>query len=63
MLLIEENPKWILVLMSFLLGVILFGRLTCQPTPQAEELTILKLVSGFKSQFILKEHKAVGQFI
>ena len=40
MLQIEENPEWILGLISFLLEVILFGRLACQPAQQAEELTV-----------------------
>ena len=40
MLQIEENPEWILGLISFLLAVILFGRLACQPAQQAEELTV-----------------------
>ena len=37
---IEENPEWILGLISFLLAVILFGRSVCQPAQQAEELTV-----------------------
>ena len=33
------NPEWILGLISFLLEVILVGRLACQPAQRAEELT------------------------
>ena len=37
---IEENQEWILGLMSFLLGMVPFGRLAYQPAQRAEEPAI-----------------------
>ena len=52
---IDENPEWILGLMSFFGGTILFGRLTCHSAQKSEEPAILILVG-------LAENKKIKVF-